>query len=42
MTYWNGHNVVRSESVELAPADYTLPAGNLEHLMRLRTTTGRD
>ena len=29
-------------AVKLAPADYTLPTENLEHLMRLRTTTGHD
>ena len=29
-------------AIALAPADYTLPAGNLEYLMRLRTTAGND
>ena len=29
-------------AIELAPADYTLPAGNLEYLMRLRATAGHD
>ena len=29
-------------AVELAPADYTLPTGNLEHLMQLRMTVGHD
>ena len=29
-------------AVELAPADYTLPAGNLEYLMQVRTTAGHD
>ncbi len=29
-------------AVELAPADYALPAGNLEYLMQVRTTAGHD
>jgi tetratricopeptide (TPR) repeat protein len=29
-------------AITLAPADYTLPTGNLEYLMRLRTTDGHD
>ena len=29
-------------AVELAPAEYTLPAGNLEYLMQVRTTAGHD
>ena len=29
-------------AIELAPADYALPRGNLEYLRRLRTTAERD
>ena len=29
-------------AIELAPSDYTLPAGNLEYLMRLRAKAEHD
>jgi Flp pilus assembly protein TadD len=29
-------------AIELAPADYWMPAGNLEYLMQVRTTAGHE